>query len=65
MKLNRIDAVINFTLDENVLVEKLGGRRVCPSCGIAYNLCEIHRDGYEMYPLLPKKDRNKCDKCDV
>lgn len=38
------------------------GRRVCNGCGNTYNYCEINRDGYQMEPLLPKKE-GVCDKC--
>lgn len=54
---------VNIFLEEDVLLEKLMGRRVCLNCGHNYNVCEIHRNGYEMEPLLPKGDKNKCDEC--
>jgi len=54
--------VVNITLQEDILLEKLLGRRTCDSCGKGYNICDIHRDGYEMEPLLPKVE-GKCDKC--
>jgi len=41
-------------------LEKLMGRRVCSVCGQNYNICSIYRDGYEMDPLLPKKE-GVCD----
>lgn len=42
------------------------GRRVCPSCNYSYNIAEVNTpDGYEMEALLPKKDINKCDNCNV
>lgn len=37
-------------------------RRTCIGCGKSYNLCSIHRDGYNMDPLLPKTE-GECDKC--
>ena len=54
--------VANLMLNEDVLVEKLLGRRVCSDCGRNYNVCSIHRNGYEMEPLLPKNERT-CDSC--
>jgi len=54
--------VVNITLKEDILLEKLLGRRTCDGCGKGYNICDIHRDGYEMEPLLPKKEGH-CDKC--
>jgi len=37
-------------------------RRTCVDCGNGYNLVDIHRDGYDFYPLLPKKE-GICDRC--
>lgn len=46
--------VINCMLREDILVEKLSGRRVCSGCGGNFNICDIKKDGYDMRPLLPK-----------
>ena len=54
--------VINIFLNESILIEKAMGRRTCVGCGKSYNICNIHRDGYEMDPLLPKV-KDQCDKC--
>ena len=54
--------VVNISLKDDILLEKLLGRRTCDGCGKGYNICSIHRDGYEMDPLLPKQE-GKCDKC--
>ena len=54
--------VINIVLDEGILMEKALGRRTCVGCGKSYNICSIHRNGYEMDPLNPKKE-GTCDKC--
>lgn len=54
--------VVNCLLNEDILVEKLAGRRVCDGCGANYNLCSINKDGYFMKPLLPKHGPN-CDCC--
>ena len=63
----KIDLVVNFYIKkEEILVEKLMARRVCPSCQKNYNVAEIHTaDGYEMKALLPKKDPTKCDGCNI
>ena len=58
-----IDIVFNFYNTDSILLEKLMGRRVCPSCGTNYNVADIDRDGYKMGPLLPKKDPHCCDNC--
>lgn len=54
--------VINCLLNEEILIEKLAGRRVCENCGQNYNICQIERDGYSMKPLLPKHGKD-CDCC--
>lgn len=56
-------SLINVILREDILVEKLAGRRVCDKCGRNYNVCSIQKDGYEMDPLLSKKGE-KCEDCD-
>lgn len=37
-EINRpIEVVINLTCDENALIERISGRRVCPKCGTPYH----------------------------
>lgn len=55
--------LVNIELNEDILIEKLMGRRVCASCGKNYNLCTIDKDGYKMKPLLPNKE-GVCDSCE-
>jgi adenylate kinase len=60
----KIDLIINFFNREEVLLQKLMGRRVCPCCSRNYNIAEINTaDGYQMKPLLPKKKVDECDDC--
>lgn len=47
-----LDAVINIAVDENVLVDRIVGRRVCPKC----------KAGYHITNLKPKVD-GICDVC--
>ena len=54
--------LVNVILREDILIEKLMGRRVCNKCGRNYNICKIDKDGYLMDPLMPAKE-NKCDDC--
>ncbi|MGB2630695.1 MAG: adenylate kinase [Candidatus Omnitrophota bacterium] len=49
-----LDAVLYFKTTEEVAVQRLSGRRVCPKCGKNYHLKN----------MPPKKD-NVCDKCGV
>ena len=57
-----ISLVINCILDEEILIEKLLGRRTCLNCGKAYNICTILKRGYDMPAILPKKE-GVCDLC--
>ena len=59
----KISAVVNFVLSDDVLREKLEGRRECVKCHAAYNVADVRRGDYDMPPLLPKKDPVKCDDC--
>ncbi len=47
-----LDAVIYLYCNENVIIERLSKRRVCPLCGKIYNLI-----------TNPPKNGNKCDLC--
>ncbi len=60
--ITEIDLVINFKIDEEIIVEKALGRRVCKNCGQIYNVADIKRGDLHMPPLLPKEE-GKCDKC--
>lgn len=61
---SKLDLVIKINLDEEIIVRKLLGRRVCEDCGKGYNICNIKEGEYDMEPLLPRKVHNKCDDCD-
>jgi adenylate kinase len=58
-----VDIVFNFFAQDSIIMEKLMGRRVCPSCNRNYNVADINRDGYLMKPLLPKQNSTHCDDC--
>jgi adenylate kinase len=68
LKITKIDAIIKLNMHEEILVEKMLGRRICsnPKCDGNYNIANIHKvvEGIEYYlpALLPKNDM-KCDKC--
>lgn len=61
----KVDVVIKLALNEEILIKKLLGRRICVNCGKNYNVCTINENGYDMEPLLPKNDPTgkKCDEC--
>ena len=48
----KLDAVILFDVPDEVVVERLSGRRVCPSCGAVYHI-----------KFNPPKEDEICDKC--
>lgn len=59
-----MNLVVKIKLEEEILVRKLLGRRVCVNCGKGYNVCNIQEGEYDMEPLLPEKNADKCDVCD-
>ena len=57
-----LNLVVNLTLPEHILVEKIMGRRTCAGCGTGYNITHIDEGEYQMPPLLPKV-QGQCDNC--
>jgi adenylate kinase len=49
---SKVDAVINFVIDDEQVIERLAGRRMCKNCG----------ESYHIKTVKPKKD-DICDKC--
>lgn len=48
----KLDAVVNFVLADNEIVNRLSGRRVCKSCGTGFHLT-----------AMPPQVVGVCDKC--
>ena len=48
----QIDMVIYFDVDDEILIQRLTGRRTCPKCGATYHIVNN-----------PPKVENVCDKC--
>jgi adenylate kinase len=48
----KLDAVVYLTLDGEVIVERMSGRRVCPKCGRTYH--QVH---------MPPRSDSRCDAC--
>jgi adenylate kinase len=48
----KLDVVLNLHVDDAVIVKRLSGRRVCPSCGMTYHITNN-----------PPKDNVTCDNC--
>lgn len=47
-----LDGVVNIQVSEDEIVERLGGRLSCPSCGASYHV-----------KFSPPQDEGSCDKC--
>ena len=57
-----VDLIFNFVNREDILIQKLCGRRVCPDCNKNFNIADVNTDGYVMEPLLPNgTDPTMCD----
>ena len=48
----KIDVVIYFDVDDDILIQRLTGRRTCPNCGATYHVTNN-----------PPKVEGVCDKC--
>ncbi len=48
----QIDLIIEFSVPDEVIIDRLSNRRICPNCGAVYNL-----------KSKPPRDDNKCDIC--
>jgi len=47
-----LDAVIYFEISEDALIERLGGRRICPQCNAVYHIT-----------ANPSKAGDRCERC--
>ena len=59
-KIVEIDQVINISLPDEISIQKIMGRRVCPLCKQSFNLTEIRGNGYDM-PSLPPPSKGDCN----
>ncbi len=48
----KVDAVIDFRIDDGLIVERIVNRRICKNCGATYNI-----------RFCPPKVANVCDRC--
>jgi adenylate kinase len=53
---------VQLKLPEELLVQKLLGRRTCSVCGDLYNVYSFQEGQYSMPAMLPKREGH-CDKC--
>jgi len=51
-KITKIDLALNFVAPDEVIIERISGRRVCLKCGAIYHVV-----------YMPPKVRGVCDKC--
>jgi adenylate kinase len=61
-EITEIDVVLNLSIPEDILIEKICARRICKGCGEIYNIAGINKEGIRMPPMNPLKE-GKCDKC--
>jgi len=51
-KFQTLDAVVNFTIGDDVVVQRLSGREICKTCGAIYHVTN-----------MPAKVKGVCDAC--
>ncbi|HDH06869.1 MAG TPA: adenylate kinase [Thermoproteales archaeon] len=51
-QITKIDLALNFVAPDEVIIERVSGRRVCSKCGAIYHI-----------KYMPPKVPGKCDKC--
>jgi len=51
-KFQKLDAVVNFAIDDALVVKRLSGREICKNCGAIYHVTN-----------MPSKVKGVCDKC--
>jgi adenylate kinase len=51
-KIQKLDAVVNFAIDDPLVIERLSGREICKNCGAIYHVKN-----------MPSKVKGVCDKC--
>jgi adenylate kinase len=51
-KIQALDAVVNFAIDDEMVVQRLSGREICKNCGAIYHVKN-----------MPSKVKGVCDKC--
>jgi adenylate kinase len=51
-KFQKLDAVVNFAIDDALVVERLSGREICKNCGAIYHVKN-----------MPSKVKGVCDRC--
>jgi adenylate kinase len=51
-KIQKLDAVVNFAIDDALVIDRLSGREICKNCGAIYHVKN-----------MPSKVKGVCDKC--
>jgi adenylate kinase len=67
-KITKIDGLILIKVPDEIIIEKLSGRRICsnPNCGAIYNVADINKKIGRVHfvlPPMPPKKEGICDKC--
>ncbi len=51
-KFQKLDAVVDFAIDDELVIKRLSGREVCKNCGAIYHVTN-----------MPSRVKGVCDKC--
>jgi len=57
-KFDRKLVAVNITLNEEITIQKLLGRRICSQCKQSFNVAHVVHDSYDMPAILP--DQSSC-----
>ncbi len=57
-----LDLAVHFYLPDDILIKKMGGRRVCDDCKTNFNVTEIN-EGDIVMPSMAPKEEGICDRC--
>jgi adenylate kinase len=63
LKLADVKTAIYLYADEDIIKEKIMGRRECINCHKTFNVAKVHKGKYNFGPLLPRNGE-RCDECE-
>jgi len=64
IKYNLIDTVVHITLNQDIAIQKVLGRRTCDVCKHSFNIAHIVNSEYDMPSILPTYKDHKCTSYD-
>ncbi|CAG9479891.1 GTP:AMP phosphotransferase, putative [Plasmodium vivax] len=60
VEITSIDLFVNIHMPRHILLKKIMGRRICHECNRNFNIAHIRDDPYDMPPILPPPECEKC-----